>query len=89
MRWCYYLTEADKNEDGNWVPRIVFADGMVTRSSFKVRAESIDQARHEVGQRNWWAGHSQEDTEGIINQAVQHNALLTEEGYWGGWLLKP
>ena len=85
MRWCYLVTEEDRDEHGNWVPRIVFADGMVTRSSHKVTGcDSLAEAQHEVGQRNWWSGNSKQDADDVIQQAVQHNALLTEEGYWNG-----
>lgn len=83
MRWCYYLDESDRDQHGIWTPRLVFADGMVTRSSRSITGlESLEDVRKEIAQWNWWAGNSSQDATEVIDLAKQHNTTLTEEEYW-------
>ena len=55
MRWSYYIDESDRDQHGTWTPRLVFADGMVTRSSHSITGlESLEDVRKEIG--GWSCG---------------------------------
>lgn len=83
MKWTYALDQTDHDEMGNWRPRIVWADGMVTMSGQRIHgSRTFAEALAEVGQWNWWSGRSSHDSTAVLQSATQHNATLTTEGYW-------
>lgn len=81
MDWAYHIDPEDRDEHGHWQPRLVWADGMVTRSLARILAESYIQAQREVAQMNWNYCVSAEDAAKTIAVARLSNATLTvEEG---------
>lgn len=83
MKWCYYIDEADRDR-GRWVPRIVFADGMISHSFHTFIADDLEAARVQVASMNWKSGISQQDYMRVLHDALKHNASLTYEEYWKG-----
>lgn len=84
MKFAYHLEPEDRDEHGHWQPRIVWADGMVTLSLARIKAESFEQAQREVGQLNWSYAISAEDAHSTITSARLTNATLNtdrEPGY--------
>lgn len=81
MKWCYYIDESDKDWD-RWVPRIVFADGMISHSFANFMADDLEEARTRIAAMNWRSGISQHDYMRVLGEALKHNASLTYEEYW-------
>ena len=77
MDFAYHLEVTDVDEHGHWQPRLVWADGLVTHSLGRLRAESFVQAVRELAQWNWNYCISAEDASCTIARARLSNATLS------------
>jgi hypothetical protein len=79
MKFAYRLEETDRDEHGNWWPKLCWADGMISESQGRIEgSETFESARLRVGRWNWNHGISGQDAEDIIFSCYQRIATLTE-----------